>query len=392
MRIYDRLRGIVRVEICGVFPENVLNICAMRAVALWDLETPDRYTIRATVEERQYAELTAAAGQAMCDLYVLDRRGGSETLHFFRRRLWLVAGTALIVGLLLFSSLFIWEIQVQGCEQLTEGQVLRALADCGVEQGTFWPGISVDLLRSRMLTRMPELAWMTVNISGSRATVLLLERQEKPEIYQEAAAADLIAGKTGIISKMSVLNGRPLVQPGDTVLAGETLVSGTVDSLSNPTRHIRAEGRIMADTWYEWTAVCPLDLRQKGEIRSRSSRFALEIGKSRINFYRIGKMTLDGYDTIMHEYNMGIEGLFALPITLIREERIRYRESPGLFQPEQDMGADLRSALQEYIDGEIVSAQISVNRSGELVYVTLRAQCNENIAIRNETREPEASS
>ena len=201
MRIYDRLRGIVRVEICGVFPENVLNACAMRAVALWDLDSPDRYTIRATVEERQYAELAAIAGQAMCDLRVLDRRGGSGTLRFCKRRLWLITGAVLVAGLLLFSSLFIWEIQVQGCERLTKGQVLRVLADCGVERGTFWPGLSVDLLRSRMLTQMPELAWMTVNISGSRATVLLLERQEKPEIYQEDAAADLIAGKRALSPK-----------------------------------------------------------------------------------------------------------------------------------------------------------------------------------------------
>ena len=97
-------------------------------------------------------------------------------------------------------------------------------------------------------------------------------------------------------------------------------------------------------------------------------------------------MTLDGYDTIVHEYNIGIEGLFALPITLIREERIRYRGSSEVPEPEQEMAAALRSALQERIDGEIVSSQISVDRGEELVYVTLFAQCNENIAVPIETQ------
>ena len=386
MRIVDRVRGNVRVEIRGVFPEKILNACAMQAVALWDLESLDSYTFRATAEERQLAELTAIAGQAMCDLKVLRRQGGGSTLRFFRRRLLLLAAAALILGLLLFSSLFIWEIRVQGCERLSQGQVLRALADCGVEQGTYWPGLSMDLLRSRMLTEMPELAWMTVNISGSRATVLIMERQEKPEIYTENASADLIAGKTGIITRLSVLNGRALVQPGQTVLEGDTLVTGTLESLSNPPRQIRAQGRVMADTWYELTAVCPLDVGQKGEIKSRRSRFALKIGKRRINFYGHSKMTLDGYDTIVHEYNMGIEGLFALPISLLREERIRYRGSSETSEPEQEMGAALRSALQERIDGEIVSSQISVDRGEGLVYVTLFAQCNENIAVPIETQ------
>ena len=50
------------------------------------------------------------------------------------------------------------------------------------------------------------------------------------------------------------------------------------------------------------------------------------------------------------------------------------------------MGAALRSALQERIDGEIVSSQISVDRGEGLVYVTLFAQCNENIAVPIETQ------
>ena len=387
MRIADRLRGTVRVEICGVYPENMLNTCAMRSVALWDLESVDRYTIRANAEEKRLAELTAMAGQAMCDLRVLDRVGGRVILRFLRRRFWLLAAVVLLTGLLLFSSLFIWEIRVQGCERLTEAQVLRALADCGVEQGCYWPSLSMDLLRSRMLTEMPELAWMTVNVSGSRATVLLVERQEKPEIYREDEAADLIAGKTGIIVRMSILNGRPLVQPGDMVISGETLVSGTMESLTGPPRRIRAKGCVMADTWYEQTAACPLDVFRKGEIKKRKSRFALKLGKTRINFYRNGKMTLDGYDTIVHEYNMGIEGVFALPITLIREDLAQYRESAEPLCPEQEIGAALQSALRESIDGEITAAQITVNRGEALVYVTLRAQCRENIAVQTESQE-----
>ena len=269
---------------------------------------------------------------------------------------------------------------MQGCERLTEGQVLRALADCGVEQGSYWPALSVDLLRSRMLTEMPELSWMTLQISGSRATVVVMEREEKPEIYREADAADIVAAKTGVVRRLSVLNGRALVAEGDMVLEGETLVSGRMESLTNPPRQVRAQARVMADTWLEWTSVCPLEVRQKGEVKSRFSRFALKIGRMRINIYGNGKKTLDGYDKIVHEYNMGAEGLFALPLSLIREEYIRYEDAAEKLQPEREMGAALLDALRERIDGELVSSSFTVSRGEDRVYVTLRAQCLENIA------------
>ena len=69
--------------------------------------------------------------------------------------------------LLLLSSLFIWEINVEGNEKLTTGEILRALEECGVKTGTFWPGLDTDEIRCRMLLRLPELGWMTVNVHGS---------------------------------------------------------------------------------------------------------------------------------------------------------------------------------------------------------------------------------
>jgi len=391
MRLLDRIRGIVRVEICGAFPESLLNACAMQAVALWDLESADPYTLRATLEEKQLPLLEAAAGHAMCGVTVLSRRGGSGNLRFLRRRKWLLLAAALTLCLLLFSSLFIWEIRVQGCERLTEGEVLRTLKDCGVERGSFWPSLSADLVRSEMLSRRPELAWMTVNVNGSRATVLVVEREEKPEIYLEAEAADIIAGKTGVITGMSVRNGRPLVSVGQTVAEGETLVSAKMESIANPPRYVHAAATVTADTWYELTAVCPLDARQKGEAKRSRSRFAVKIGQMRVNFYPGGKKTLDGYDKIVHEYIVGLEGLFALPLRVVREELVRRESAEREEAPEREMQSRLYAWLQQRIDGEISSCSFSVSRTPELVYVTMRAQCSENIARTTQAQEAQAS-
>lgn len=376
----EQIRGAVRIELCGALPESVLNTCAVNGVMLRELECVDECTVRATVYEDQLKQLRLIAEKTMCEMTVISMRGGSRSRKLVKRRLWLLISAGLVGFLLCVSSLFIWEIDIRGCGRLNEGQVLRALADCGVEPGCFWPGMSADLVRSKMLTLLPELSWMTVNVSGSRAVVLVCERAEKPEIFDESLPRDIVAGKTGIISRVAVQSGKALVSRGQAVIEGEMLVSGRVESITNPPRFVCARGQIMADTYYEICAACPEQLPIKGEQGGTRKKFALKIGQNRINLYFGSGNDIDGCDKIIKEYNMGIEGLFATPVSIVVEELVSREESTEIFSDEAGMKERLYEYLAASIDGEIISRGYSVCREGGVLYVTMSAHCFEDIA------------
>ena len=40
MEVIDRIRGVVRAEIFGAFPESLLNAAAAAGIELWELESP----------------------------------------------------------------------------------------------------------------------------------------------------------------------------------------------------------------------------------------------------------------------------------------------------------------------------------------------------------------
>lgn len=372
--------GYCRVEVCGAFPETVLNACAMQALELWDMKCEDDHTLRFCVYERDIPALEDIARRCMCDMSVLGTAGGSTRRRFLKNHVWLLVSLLAALGILAASSLFIWDIDVYGCDELSEGEVLRALSDCGVDCGAYWPALSVDMIRADMLTRLPELAWMTVNVSGSRAIVLVEERMEKPEIYIESAGADIVAARTGIIRRLSVLNGTPLVGTGQSVTAGETVISGTMESLSRDARYVRAQGGVTADTWYELSAVCPAQMQEKTPRAGVRRRFALKFGKSRYNFYFSSENTVDGCDKIIHNYNAGIRGLFALPVTLVVEELRPYRLSGAVPADTAAMGARLEARLEDGLRGVVLSSSVTEGDNGGLAVVTLRAACRENIA------------
>lgn len=372
--------GYCRVEVCGAFPETVLNACAMQALELWDMKCEDDHTLRFCVYERDIPALEDIARRCMCDMSVLGTAGGSTRRRFLKNHVWLLVSLLAALGILAASSLFIWDIDVYGCDELSEGEVLRALSDCGVDCGAYWPALSVDMIRAGMLMRLPELAWMTVNVSGSRAIVLVEERVEKPEIYIESAGADIVAARTGIIRRLSVLNGTPLVGTGQSVTAGETVISGTMESLSRDARCVRAQGGVTADTWYELSAVCPAQMQEKTPRAGVRRRFALKFGKARYNFYFSSGNTVDGCDKIIHNYNAGIRGLFALPVTLVVEELRPYRLSGAVPADTAAMGARLEARLTDGLRGVVLSSSVTEGDNGGLAVVMLRAACRENIA------------
>lgn len=379
-KLKRRIKGCCRVEVCGAFPESVLNACALSALELWELECADAYTLRFCVYERDVQTLEGIVRRCMCEMKTLGTEGGSLLRAFLRGHMWAFVSGVLVLALLAFSSLFIWDIDVYGCDTLTEGEVLRALSAAGVDCGRCWVGLDVDLVRAEMIAREPRLAWMTVNVSSSRAVVLVSERRGKPEIYVESEGADIVASRAGIVRRISALNGAAAVGTGQSVTAGETLISGGMESLSRDMRFVRAQGEVIADTWYELSAVCPAETRKKTARGVCRRRFAVKLGKERYNFYFYSGNTVDGCDKIVHNYKLGVRGLFALPVTLIMEEYIPYELSGEPTHRADEMGENLTAYLMSHVRGEVKSSSVTASESGGLVIVTLRAACEENIA------------
>ncbi|MGI5976448.1 MAG: sporulation protein YqfD [Candidatus Limivicinus sp.] len=376
----ERIKGVCRVEICGAFPEQVLNGCALEALEIWDIHCIDSYRIKFKIYELDLEELEKIAEKNMCEMELTASSGGRKNRKFLKNHIWLAVSALLLLTLLLLSTLFIWDIDIYGCNELSEGEVRRALADCGVDYGSYWPSLTVDLVRNDMLIRLPELAWMSVNVSGSRAAVLISERDKKPEIYEESAGADLVAVREGIISNLSVLNGKPMVHEGQSVVRGDCLVSGRMESLSREPEAVRSLGEVRARTWYDVTAVSPAESRGKTPSGLPLKRYALKIAGKRINFYFGGRKTVDEYDKIVHNHILGIKNVFALPVTLVVETIMPYKAEGGVPADTESMAENLSGYLHKSVDGEIISCTVTEGKSGELASVNLRAGCIENIA------------
>ncbi len=377
------LRGEAYVELLGGGTDRLLNACAEAALPLWDVSFLNGACLRARLREHDIPRLEKIAALCQCEMRTLRLYGGGSAKRV-RARARLAVFAAVCALLLAISSLFIWDIEVEGNERLSKGEILRALSDCGVSEGCFWPAADAERVRGEMLLRCGDLAWMTLNVRGSRATVLVLEREEKPEIYDEKAAADLVASRDGVVRGLNVKNGRALVGRGELVRAGQTLVSGEMDSPTGQSRLVRAEGGVTAETWPERSIVLSPGARQKERKNGLRLIVGIRWGKNRIDLVTNSRKELDECDKIVKEYTLGIRGLFRFPLGLCVEIYRPFRSTGAAAADLPGAKARALDALKEEIDGEILSYEFE-EQDGRIV---LRAHCLENIALTKEKENP----
>lgn len=390
-RIVNLLRGSAALEVTGAFPERFLNLCAQRGVAFWDVAWPERGTLRLTVAWKDRKKLTELAERTGCIITETEAGGLPPFLVRFRRRYGLLLGLALAIGAVCWLSRFVLVIDVEGNETVPAQVILAELRREGLRPGVYGPGLALRDISNQALIRLDGLSWMTVNLHGIRAQVVVREKVARPEIVDESVLGDIVAEAPGIVTRMEVWSGDAAVAEGATVLPGDVLIRGSVKMdppmwSENPPEWmpVRAMGRVEGRTWRILSASVPLQAEGKTYTGDEKSRWTLMILGQRVNFYQNSGIPFDRYDKISKTWNLTLPGGEALPFTL-RRERYRAYESTTVqvdgdaarAMLEERLSARLRELLGE--TGEVVSENFSAMcRDGGLT-VTLTAECREEL-------------
>lgn len=268
-------RGTVRFSVRDGFLERFINLCAQNRVPVWDgRRQGSRYTACTTLAgSRRLPELAQKAG------VILEpgRQGGAPVLlRRYRKRTGLFAGAALVGAALLVLGQFVWQVEVVGLVTIPAGEVTAALEELGVRRGALRRSIDAREVERRLMIRLEEAAWVAVNLRGSRAVVEIQERVAPPERIDDRVPHNVVAAKPGFITYMEVYNGQPTVRAGDSVDAGEILVSGIMEDKKARNRTVHARARVMAQTREELRVEVPY-LRESYTVRGVKVRRYLNI-------------------------------------------------------------------------------------------------------------------
>ncbi len=378
------LQGTVKITVESGFPERVLNLCSAHDIAFWDMEwhSPTSFSIK--LSRKSFLQLRRLAQKLDCEITVERKSGVPFFVGRFRRRYALLVGLALAVGLVLFGSFFVWDFEIEGNETVSDERILRALEAEGVTYGTFGLGIHPETLKNHILMEIPELSWMTVNVTGFRATVIVRERVAPPELRDEHTKANIVAEKDGLVTLVQLYGGHAEVMKGSTVTEGQLLISGVADIDDRGAYFTRGEGKVWARTWYDLTAKLPKTVQEKSYTGREKRIYTLILGKQRIKITPGSSISYADYDKITNKTKLRLPGGVSLPVTLecatVREYQAVERtlgEEEAKTRAEDALRQQLRDRMHE--DGTVQESTLTVRDAGAVYEVTLHAECEEQI-------------
>lgn len=314
--------------------------------------------------------------------YVINARYEGIISRFFvlKHRLGVIFGTIISIFLIYLSTFYVWSVRIEGNESLSDSEITELLRECGFSEGVKKADVDVNEIQNTALTRCHELSFLSINIHGMVADVVVHERVTSPKAIDPYTPYNLVADTDGVIVSSVVLDGQALFSRGDTVYKGQLLVSGLVDSTSGISTVHHARGKVYARTNRTLTFEIPLTRVEKRQTATEEIRGVRILGKS---FYKKPKDLTGSFDITTDEEEIRFMGLL-LPITEeIRRVSYYVEESVTLSRDEAEA-----LALEEYgrfLSTELDSAEIlgedfSFEEKSNSVILTAEVCAIENIA------------
>ncbi|MCL2107488.1 MAG: sporulation protein YqfD [Oscillospiraceae bacterium] len=250
------IRGYVRFRAADGFPERFLNLCSQKGIRVWDVSFSGG-ALYGSTGIQDYKAMRDCAKRSGCLLRIQRKAGLPFFIHKYRRRVGLLIGLAVfVVGLALLSRM-IWSIEILGSERVPEELILQVMEAQGLRLGVPRKRLDSRAMSEAALKQLPELTWISLNLSGSSAVVEVREKLATAAVDSETAPRDIVAAKAGQLELLEVYEGMRQAKPGDAVAPGALLAGGMVDNRDGGVRFERANAYAVARTQLELSVFAP---------------------------------------------------------------------------------------------------------------------------------------
>lgn len=355
-----KITGELEVTATGLSPEKLLNLAAKNHISLSGVRRLSYTQLCFNIGPADYNRLKKLLPEGRYKLNIGSSRGLSLMLYAFRARYCLIAGIIISIVLAFFASSRIWFVKVRGCEKVSEENVLQLLESYGLKSGASISGEELDEMEKRLMQDVSDISWVGISRRGVNIYAYIKESSELPESTPIDKPADVIALKDGVVEKVTVLQGRAVVTQGQTVRAGDVLISGELIYQDLPYQYIYALGDVQARIWYSGER--KISLVQSETVRTGNTAVVRTMRIFGQDIPLDGENPFASYEVESREQDVMNLGI---PVTIITQTYYETEEREYSITQEEalELGkSDLEQELSAQIpqDAEILRTQSSV--------------------------------
>lgn len=246
------LTGVVTVQIEGFFTERFINLCKINNIKIWDVRNILKGVMRFKINIKDFKKLRKISKKTKCKVLIKEKKGVYFTLFKYRKRKIVFVLLFLVLIFSISFSTFVWNIEVIGNETISKEEIIDNLKESGLFIGKSKIGLDKKDIVNNFRTKSSDVSWAGLEIDGTRAIIKVVEKTRIDENnVQKINPGDIVATKSGVITKIVAEKGTSKCKVMDYVEKGNVLVEGNVYSRDNEImEEVPAKGYAMIDSIY----------------------------------------------------------------------------------------------------------------------------------------------
>ncbi len=309
--------GYVRIEVEGYYIERFINICQSKKILIWNLKREKGVKLYLNIGIQDFKKLKEISRKTKCKVKIKKKRGIPFILHRYKKRkIFAIFLILMLIGIYT-SSKYVWNIEIQVEENLEIENIQEDLSTLGLKKGILKSSIETDTIINEIQLKRNDISWIGIDIKGTNVIIKIVKSDEVPEIIDNSEYCNIIAKKSGIITKITAQNGTVLVGVGDTVQEGDVLIGGYIEGKYTDVRYVHSLGEVQAKVWYTESEKIYYNQEILKETGEEEKKYQIKFNNFQINFYKtLSKFKI--YDTIYSEQNLKIFSNFYLPISVVK--------------------------------------------------------------------------
>lgn len=373
------IKGYVRIKVWGFSPERFMNLCSNKNILLWDIVKEDDVYYM-SISLSAFYQLRPIVRKTGTKVAIIKRNGLPFFIPMLFARKIFVMGLLLCVTFWLWTSFYIWDIELAGNYQITQDVFSSFLKENDVKIGMRKSELNIELLEKGIRQQFQEVTWTSAKLDGTKLIIDIKENDAPiiSVVKEEEGAKDLISEYEGTVMSMIVRSGVPKVAIGDTIEAGSIMVEGKVPIYNEDTtireyQYVTADADIYLKHVFLFEDNLPFDYIQKEYTGRNKTRFFLRIGEKELKW--VEEQPFLVYDCIIKENKPKWFEMLSIPITW---GSYSYREYQNV-EYEYSL-----SQAKEILEGKINNIIISLDEKGvQIIEKNVKIDTNSDMWIVN---------
>lgn len=259
--------------------------------------------------------------------------GFPGVIYRYRKRYGIAFALALTVAFIIFSTSVVWDVRIEGNENLTSARLREALHESGLSVGVSWNSLSQSKVETAALKQIPDLAWININRRGVVAYVTVKEKKSHEQVEPIYGYSNIVAAVDCIVEEITVEKGIAMVKAGDVVRQGQLLISGVI-----PTDlgggFVHAEGSILGRVKEKFSVTVAREESKRVYSEEKLSALSVKIFGFSLNIFKIYGNSDNQCVIIEDKESPTVLGSFKLPLEITKiyksdytYEVVRYDDS-----------------------------------------------------------------